>query len=151
MAVVVVVIVNIHGVIQDIILVMDMLQFQLYNFIYINKMNNVIYTPKYIWGEYIWGYLHTISLIDNEFNNLKLVNEKTHKVIEIIKYLHLVLPCIKCAEHYKKWYDNLDKNHIYKSCELFYKTVDLHNEVNVFLEKPEISYENALMIWGKPM
>jgi hypothetical protein len=111
--------------------------------------NNVVYLPKYIWGEYIWGYLHSISLIDDEFDNLKLVNDKSHNVINIIKNLHLILPCENCSKHFLSWYESLDKEYIYKPLELFYKTVDLHNDVNKYLQKKEFSYDEALELWGK--
>jgi hypothetical protein len=112
-------------------------------------MDNNIYIPKYIWGEYIWGYLHSISLIDDEFNNLKLVNEKSHNVINIIKDLYLVLPCEKCSKHFLIWYENLDKDYYYKPLELFYKTIELHNNVNKEFQKKEFSNEEALSFWGK--
>ncbi len=113
------------------------------------KMMNNKYLPKYIWGEYIWGYLHSISIIDDEFNNLNLVNDKSHKVINFIKDLHLVLPCEKCSKHFLSWYENLDKECIYKPLELFYKTVELHNNVNRDIQKKEISNEEALILWGR--
>ena len=112
-------------------------------------MNKEIYVSKNIWGEYIWGYLHSISLIDNEFDNLTLVNEKSYKVLNIIKNIYLVLPCDLCSKHFLEWYKNLDMNKIYEPLELFYKTVELHNTVNLALKKPIISNKEALNLWGK--
>lgn len=111
--------------------------------------DKLLYLPKYIWGEHIWGYLHSISLIDDEFNNLKLVNDKSHNVINIIKDLYLVLPCEKCSKHFLIWYESLDKDYYYKPLELFYKTIELHNNVNKELQKKEFSNEEALSFWGK--
>jgi len=109
----------------------------------------VIYKAKCLWGEHIWSYLHSIAFIDNELDNLELVNTKSHKVLEIIKNLHLVLPCELCSAEYVELYNKLDNNYYYKPLELFYKTIDLHNIVNKKLNKPEMIYEDALNKWGE--
>jgi hypothetical protein len=111
--------------------------------------SNVIYKAKCLWGEHIWSYLHSITLIDNEFDNLDLVNIKSYKVLDIIKNLHLILPCELCAKHYIEWYNNLDNTKIYKPLELFYNTIDLHNSINKILNKSEITYDEALNKWSE--
>lgn len=112
-------------------------------------MTKYIYKAKNLWGEYIWSYLHSITFIDDEFNNLELVNTKSHKVLEIIKNLHLILPCELCSKHYIEWFNNINNDYIFKPLELFFQTVDLHNKVNRLLNKNEMSYDDALEKWGE--
>lgn len=102
------------------------------------------FRTKEHWGPYLWGFIHSITIIDFENNEMYNNNVKN-----ILKELKECLPCPKCKDTYKKYLDRLDAIDLTKSMVLFYWSVDLHNEVNKKLNKPEWSYEMALMRWTK--
>jgi hypothetical protein len=102
------------------------------------------FRTKEHWGPYLWGFIHSITIIDFENNEMYNNNVKN-----ILKELRECLPCPKCKDTYKKYLDRLDGLDLTKSMVLFYWSVDLHNEVNKKLNKPEWSYEMALMKWTK--
>lgn len=96
------------------------------------------------WGTHLWGFIHAITIIDFESN------ESYNKNIKVIlKELRDCMPCPKCKATFKMYLDKLDDLDLTKSMILFYWSVDLHNEVNKKLNKPEWSYEMALMKWTK--
>jgi len=116
-----------------------------------NKKNSInvfdpnvknIYRPKYTWGPVIWNFIHTISIIDFLENEMY--------VNEVKKYLQSVfniLPCKHCCETYKIWIDKLETIDINERMVLFKWSVDLHNEVNVKINKQTWSYEQAIDHW----
>jgi hypothetical protein len=105
------------------------------------KVKN-IYRPKYTWGPVIWNFIHTISIIDF-LDNEMYVNQ-------IKKYLQSILnilPCKHCCNTYKIWIDKLDTIDTNERMVLFKWSVDLHNEVNIKLNKQTWSYEQAVERW----
>lgn len=110
-------------------------------------MNNDI-RPKYHWGIHLWGFIHTISIIDYENNEPYVI-----KIIENLKALSGAIPCHKCIalyeEHLKKLdgTDGTDGIAKTESMVLFKWSVDLHNAVNRKHQKPEWTYEQAITEW----
>lgn len=102
------------------------------------------FRPKDHWGPYLWGFIHSITIIDYE------INETYNKNIrEVLRELRDCFPCPTCKETYKKYIDKLDGLDMKQPMVLFEWSVDLHNEVNRKLNKPEWAYEMALMKWSK--
>lgn len=101
------------------------------------------YIPKNSWGSYLWGFIHTITIID--FENNKEYNDKTKEQLVNIRDC---IPCYKCKNLYKEYLEKLDNLDMTKSLVLFYWSVDLHNEVNKKLNKPEWTYHQALNEWA---
>lgn len=103
------------------------------------------YREKQKWGTFIWGFLHTITIIDFDDSNTnkKFGEEK----IKIIKELRNTIPCKHCIKIYDLYLDKLNNININESMALFKWGWELHNSVNSKLTKNEISYEEALNIW----
>ena len=100
------------------------------------------YVPLYNWGRYLWGYIHTICVIDTEDmkTNVNLCLRRLHSLKELI-------PCEIC---FKEYYDALEKINgldVYKPMELFRWSWQLHNNVNKKLGKREIEYEEAVLMY----
>jgi hypothetical protein len=103
------------------------------------------YKPKSHWGTYLWGFIHTISFVDDDHHNYtyhKTAIEKLHAVKD-------VLPCPKCRDTYISYLKRLEHLDLDKSLELFYWSVDLHNAVNAKLGKGKISTDEAIRKWCK--
>ena len=95
-------------------------------------------SPK-LWGAKAWHLIHSGALT---YPLHPTENDKTEYRI-FYESLSNVLPCAACASHYK---DKLEKMPINLSSRqnLFKWTVDLHNDVNIHLGKPILSYQQAI-------
>lgn len=101
--------------------------------------------PKSHWGEHLWGFIHTICVVDHDYKNYQYHQE----VIKKLKAIQHVLPCPKCLETYSFFIKRIDYLDLSQPMVLFYWSVDLHNAVNTKLGNPNISNEEALHIWTK--
>ncbi len=89
-------------------------------------------------GRQLWGELHCRALVFDGTN----VTEETRWLDDFFRRL----PCGDCKKHWKlmiaatppRWNNSAD---------YFRWTVDLHNEVNRRLGKPELSVEGAQTVW----
>lgn len=104
---------------------------------------SVSYRQKYHWGTHLWGFIHTITIID--FENNKEQNEKAR---DILLSLEDCFPCYKCKSHYKDFLVKLEQLDMTQSLVLFYWSVDLHNLINKKYCKSEWSYDQALDYWA---
>lgn len=100
--------------------------------------------PKSHWGPYLWGFIHTITIIDYDNNE-----EYNKNIKEVLKEIKDCFPCPSCKTTYKLLLERLESLDLNKPMVLFYWSVDLHNEVNKKLNKPMWTYEMALMKWCK--
>lgn len=98
--------------------------------------------PKFHWGPYLWGFIHTITVIDFQ-NNVEFHNN----IVSNLKGVYNIFPCPACKELYKTYLQKLDLIDIREPMVLFYWSVDLHNAVNTKLRKPLWSYERAIAEW----
>ena len=93
-----------------------------------------------IWGPHAWIFLHSISLeypdypTDNDKNNMK----------NFINSLGNVLPCKKCITNFKLHAKTLDDHVLSSKKNLIKWFIDVHNAVNKFNNKQELTYDNAL-------
>lgn len=101
-----------------------------------------MYRPKDHWGPHLWGYIHTICIIDFE-NNSEYVEKTIRNLIELTH----AIPCPKCIELYIDHLQKLDTIDKTESMVLFKWSVELHNAVNRKMRKSEMSYEDALKEW----
>jgi hypothetical protein len=104
--------------------------------------------PKQQWGPYMWGYIHSMALIDDVFDDLDLVRDKVGKVLEMFKVVPALMPCELCSRHFAEWLAATNADSMAAPLQLFYSTVDLHNKVNLAMGKPIIDYDDALEVWG---
>jgi len=97
--------------------------------------------PPSVWGPYFWLTIHTVALAYPKEPSYS--DKKSAK--EFFESLQFLLPCPVCREHLK---DHLRKKpltpHLDRRDDLFKWTVDLHNEVNKSLNKPELNEVEAL-------
>ena len=97
--------------------------------------------PK-LWGQSSWNFMHYITLgyPDNPNNDVKT---NTYNLFTSLKYM---LPCEKCKYNYNI---HISKhpltNDILSSRNLLIQwLIDIHNEVNVSLNKPQITYNSII-------
>ena len=105
------------------------------------------FDPKH-WGKAGWKLAHYISLAypDNP------TKEEQESMYMFFKYFGLNLPCWSCRVHYNGHWKKLPlTDDILKSREKLIKwVIDLHNEVNISLGKPTMSYEDAINMYMYP-
>jgi len=98
--------------------------------------------PKSQWGTHLWAYIHTITVID--YANCEYT---TNKAIEILKNIKNIIQCPKCVILYEQHLEKLNSVNPSEPMVLFQWSVEVHNAVNRKLNKPEISYDQAVEIW----
>lgn len=105
------------------------------------KANN---DPKVV-GPGIWAMIHPIA------KEAKTRNEKREASV-LIKRLISYMRCQKCKTHAGSYMEKHPFTNAINSNDplsLFKWTVDFHNTVNRFLEKPQFSYIDALKEWDE--
>lgn len=85
-----------------------------------------------IWGPPLWFFLHCISLN----YPMKPTREQARQYLEFFQALGNVLPCRACRESYAAWTRDLNLNVFVSRASLARWVYDLHNTVNVKLNKP---------------
>jgi len=97
-----------------------------------------------IWGPSAWTFLHTITL--NYPNNPNDEDKSNHKLF--FNNLKNIIPCEKCAIHYKENLKKYPLEPALESKELLVKwLIDIHNEVNKKNKKKIYSYEEVNKIY----
>ena len=97
-----------------------------------------------IWGPHGWKFMHYVSLGYPEYPT------DQDKIEYKSFYLSLgdILPCKKCGEGYKR---NIIEFPIDSALEskdlLIHWVIDIHNKVNKELNKPVLSYEEAIGLY----
>ena len=112
-----------------------------------NKFKSLLnqYTPKQHWGNSLWAFIHTITVI--QYTRPELNNLYHQNIIPNLQGILKVIPCDACKEMYQKHLDLLLTLDFNKPLVLFRWSVDLHNQVNKKLLKKEITYEYAKNLW----
>ena len=96
------------------------------------------------WGPSGWSFIHYIALKYPK----DPTNEDKEKYFTFFNTLQYVLPCEKCAANYGKNLEELPiRESLSNNADLFKWTVDIHNLVNTELNKPTLTYEEALNIY----
>lgn len=95
--------------------------------------------PK-IWGPHAWFFLHTMAFA----YPYKPRHDQQHTMKQFLLHLGGTLPCQACQQHYQQHLQkrSLDAAVLSKD-NLFKWMVDIHNDVNRQLGKPEMSLDNA--------
>lgn len=96
------------------------------------------------WGPKLWYALHTITF--NYPENPTLIDKQNYETFFIS--LKHVLPCIICQKHYAT---HLEKHPINQNLSdrisLSKWLVNVHNEVNIMLGKPIMSFEEVVKLY----
>ena len=90
------------------------------------------------WGPSIWRTIHSVA-----YESDKLASENTFS--NLIYELSFVLPCETCRNHMQ----NYLKDHPIPQNNFFIWSVEFHNQVNIRLGKPIMSFEEASQIYAK--
>jgi hypothetical protein len=102
--------------------------------------------PPSVWGPFFWHTIHIVAL--GYPKNPTYTDKKCAK--EFYESLTYLLPCAICRQHYK---DHLIKNPLTpfldSRTDLIKWTVDIHNNVNKMLEKPEWTLEEVLAYYER--
>lgn len=102
--------------------------------------------PPTVWGPFFWHTIHIVAL--GYPKNPNYTDKKCAK--EFYESLAFLLPCSVCREHYKEY---LAKKPITPFLDtkkdLLQWTIDIHNEVNKMLGKPEWTTEEVLMYYER--
>ena len=105
-----------------------------------NIPTRTAYEP-HIWGPHFWFFLHTLAMSypDN-------ANEVTRrKYYDLIQNMPLFIPDAEMGNRFSRLLDNHPVTPYLGKRESFIRwTVFIHNRINVFLGKPEISLEDAI-------
>lgn len=102
---------------------------------------------KYHWGYFIWGYIHTICIIDNYYKE-HVIKQLSNNIIILLKSIKL--PCDTCQIEFNNELNNLSDNKLLNNwnyMSLFNWSVDFHNKINIKLNKNIINYSDAKKIW----
>ena len=105
--------------------------------------------PKYHWGSLMWGYIHTICIINQDLpiNVIMQISKNTLLLLKTIK-----LPCDSCQKEFDNELNILFykiNESLWDNMSLFYWSVDFHNKINKKLNKSIITYEDAKCLWYK--
>ncbi len=103
-----------------------------------------MYRSNKHWGNHLWLFIHIISIVDclDSKDTLRI----SMNSIECLKSLGNCIPCHKCREEWKNGLAELDTLNLSISMELFRWSWRIHNKINKKLDKPEITYEEAISI-----
>ena len=96
------------------------------------------YIDNTVWGPWGWHVFHNFSLN----NTIKLTKKNKSYYYEFYKLFGNLLPCPICKSHYN---DLFNLSHNFNRKELIKWTYNLHQDVNIDLEKKVIiSYQDFL-------
>ena len=96
--------------------------------------------PKF-WGPHAWVFLHSVTM--NYPKNPSQQDKQKYR--DFFKSMERVLPCEKCAFHYSKHIDEFPIDPALESRDTLVRwLIQIHNEVNISLNKPEYTYEQVI-------
>ena len=98
------------------------------------------------WGNFLWGVLHTLTILDNPEPALQESDAK--RMFRHIAAVAQVIPCATCSAHYGEFIKSLEQEEKrYERMWLFERVVAFHNEVNAKLGKRIWTLEEAREHW----
>jgi hypothetical protein len=108
----------------------------------------MIARPIHHWGNQLWAYLHTITIVDSDEPSVQL--RESVRAVEILKNVPSIIPCHRCADHYRSFFQTeIEGRDRYHRMELFDLLVEYHNQINHKLGKPIKTLEEARSQWVK--
>ena len=96
--------------------------------------------PKF-WGPHAWVFLHVITM-----NYPKEPTDSDKQIyISFFKNLQYIIPCEKCAYHYKRHIKEYPIEQALETRETIIQwLINIHNEVNKELGKPLYTYDQVI-------
>lgn len=110
-------------------------------FINYNKMSS-------LWGPKYWKFFHTLSTL---YPNNPTIYDKS-LALTLISTIDRVLPCPKCARHFRQNLKEITiRNALNSKIDFIKWFIDLHNMVNFELKKKMVTYKiiDRLKIYNK--
>ena len=109
-------------------------------------MSNQRWLPRDVWGRHLWGYIHTICIVDGD----ECIVEQQKEIKAILENLTGMIPCHICCKHYEALLSKYPLNFVDLSrpLALFEWSVQIHNDFNKGSDKPEYTVEQALNHWA---
>ena len=109
-------------------------------------MSNQRWLPRDVWGRHLWGFIHTICIVDGD----ECILERNKEIKAILENLTGMLPCHICCRHYESLLAKypLSDVDLSKPMSLFEWSVKIHNEFNTGSDRPEYTVDQALNQWG---
>lgn len=110
---------------------------------------STIFRSKHHWGPFLWGLIHTTSIID--FETPEVQRRITLQALDTLRSVANCIPCKGCSNHYLEYVNRFleQEQDLYKRMRLFEYMVEFHNQVNHRLNKPEITLEQAKEEWTR--
>ena len=97
-----------------------------------------------VWGPSGWKFMHYVAL---GYPEHPTETDKTNYK-NFYQSLGHILPCQGCANHYKETVETHPiEGNLRTRDDLLRWTFEIHNKVNSRLDKPELSYEEALVLY----
>jgi len=97
------------------------------------------------WGKPTWYLFHTLAEKIKEENFLQIKNE----LLNIINIICINLPCPICADHAKKYMQNINFNSIQTKEQLKDMLFQFHNNVNALKNYPQFPKEELDNTYSK--
>lgn len=117
------------------------------NFISEEEISKLNFTSPAVFGPPLWFTMHNASMHYPDAPSPLVVEKMKNFIIAI----PILLPCDSCREHAVTYIDE-HFDEIEEACKskttLFKFFVDFHNYVNVRLNKPVMSYEDAYKLYS---
>ena len=96
------------------------------------------------WGNSVWYFIHYTAL--RQDSKISRLQQEAYR--DFIYSLTSLLPCRMCREHLKQHLkESPIENYISSNTSLFSWTVDLHNRVNISLNKRVYSLQEAMELY----
>lgn len=98
-----------------------------------------------LWGKHLWHSIHYIAI---NYPDLPTLEDKNNyrTFYENLKY---IIPCEACRKHYTDLLNSelkLTSDILSNQTTLFKWTVDIHNNINLRLNKKEMEYAEAINV-----
>ncbi len=102
--------------------------------------------PPTVWGPFFWHTIHIVAL--GYPKNPSYADKKSAK--EFYESLAFLLPCSICKEHYKSHLQKYPITpYLDSRADLMKWTIQVHNDVNKMLGKPEWSMEEVIAYYER--
>lgn len=102
--------------------------------------------PPSVWGPFFWHTIHIVAL--GYPKNPTYTDKKCAK--EFYESLAYLLPCSICREHYNEYLTKTPLTPFLDSRKDLIKwTIQIHNQVNKMLGKPEWSFEEVIAYYER--
>ncbi len=110
---------------------------------------STIFRSKHHWGTFLWGLIHTTSIVDFEMPEVQ--ERVTLQALETLRSVASCIPCKACSNHYLEYVNRFleQDDNVKKRMALFEYMVEFHNQVNRKLNKPEMTLEQAKEEWTR--